>query len=72
MSNQDEIELINVANKECDRLQAEIERLREVLKNICITARRGKSSQLFTPETAVLSNIENDCIEALNGKSEGK
>lgn len=36
-----------------EELQAEINRLRETLKNICITAKRGKSSQLFTPETAL-------------------
>lgn len=52
--------------------QAEINRLREALKNICIEAKRGKNSQLFTPETAVLSRIENDCFIALNGESEEK
>lgn len=56
--------------EEIVRQQAEINRLRETLKNICITAKRGKSSQLFTPETAVLSSIENDCLIALDSESE--
>ena len=57
--------------RKIDDMQAKIEHLREALKNICIMARRGKSSQLFTPETAVLLSIENDCLIALNGESEG-
>lgn len=63
---------LEVMEEENMRLQAEINRLRETLKNICIMAKRGKSSQLFTPETAVLSSIENDCLIALDSESEGK
>lgn len=69
--NEDIIEVISPVPS-YEELQAEINRLRETLKNICITAKRGKSSQLFTPETAVLSSIENDCLIALDSESEGK
>lgn len=51
-------------------LQAEINRLKKVLKDIFIIAKRNKSALLATPENNTLSLIENECALALIGESE--
>lgn len=53
-------------------LQAEINRLKKVLKDIFIIAKRNKSALLATPENNTLSLIENECALALIGESEEK
>lgn len=53
-------------------LQAEINRLKKVLKDIFIIARRNKSALLATPENNTLSLIENECALALIGESSEK
>ncbi len=58
--------------KENMRLQAENNRLKEVLKDIFIIAKRNKSALLATPENSTLSLIENECALALIGESEEK
>lgn len=58
--------------KENMRLQAEINRLKKVLKDIFMIAKRNKSALLATPENNTLSLIENECALALIGESEEK
>jgi hypothetical protein len=53
-------------------LQAEINRLKKVLKDIFMIAKRNKSALLATPENNTLSLIENECALALIGESEEK
>lgn len=62
----------NVAKPTLQHLQAENNRLREVLKDIFIIAKRNKSALLATPENNTLSLIENECALALIGESSEK
>lgn len=65
---------VKVSNQqfEINRLKAENVRLKEVLKDIFIIAKRNKSALLATPENNTLSLIENECALALIGESEEK
>lgn len=62
----------NNIRKENMRLQAENNRLKKVLKDIFIIAKRNKSALLATPENNTLSLIENECALALIRESEEK
>lgn len=63
----------NVANNVAKSdLQAENNRLKKVLQDIFIIAKRNKSALLATPENSTLSLIENECALALIGESEEK
>lgn len=62
----------NVAKPTLQHLQAENNRLKEVLKDIFIIAKRNKSALLATPENNTLSLIENECALALIGESSEK
>lgn len=71
MSNRDEIKLINAANKECDRLQAkikhlsdllanqdkEVESLRELLKECLAHLSLGEIGTSVTPLNILLTRI---------------
>lgn len=46
-------------------LEKKLEIAVKALKNAYVTAKRGKSALLQTPENSVLSNIEIDCAIAL-------